>query len=147
MGEKKQHNKGVIAGMDFTVVKEKGYTFIFKPLPMFNDWNENKRFVYKVLKRAAENGCNLSKEYVERMEGSTEWSPDFVLRNVCFTHSFAKAFCKGSEPLAAIYRPARNNPTKYYHEWELFLIEMVLEINPIDYLRKFMQDGSDKETC
>ena len=48
--------------------------------------------VYKILKRAAENGCSLSKGYVERMDEPTVWHADFVIRNVCFTHSFAKAF-------------------------------------------------------
>lgn len=132
-----------IPAMDFTVVKDNGYTFHFKPNHLFNDWDDRKMFVYKVLKRAAGNGCSLSKGYIERMEEPTDWHADFVLRAVCFTHSFAKAFCKNLEPLPVPYRSPLDKQPKFYHEWEIFLQQMVLETSPIDYLRKFIEDGKE----
>jgi len=130
---KSEREVGMFGDMDFTVVKEKGYTFTFKPLPMFNDWNEKHHFVFKVLNKAAENGCSLSKEYIERMNSGSLWEADFVLRNVCFTHSFAKAFWGCGPHKIDSYREI-----VYMQEWMYHLQQMVLEENSIDYLRKFM---------
>jgi hypothetical protein len=60
--------------------------------------------------------------------------------NLLFSHDFAKAFFTGLKPKPLTGQVYDNS---YYHDVELHLMQMVICDNPIDYLRKFI-DNTEK---
>ena len=98
----------------------------------------DKEVLQKAIEIAIENGWVLrpylkprvpSIEVIDSMIKTKRYMVDV------FSHDFAKAFWDEDT------RPAylkRNETPKYNYEWEYNLMMMVLEENPIDYLRKFI---------
>jgi hypothetical protein len=86
----------------------------------------NTEIIKKAIEKAVSNGYEVPIFF--NIEAS--WADLlFVSRKIYFSHNFAKAFWGEDEYYI---------PTGKIKVWQYNLQEMVLEENPIDYLRKFI---------
>ena len=103
----------------------------------------DKEVLIKAMKIANKNGCNISKGYIKRIQYCKgTWDAYFVSRVVCFTHSFAKAFFGNENSDIPTIKKLDIGHYMFddQENWSAHLQQMVLESNPIDYLRKFIKD-------
>jgi hypothetical protein len=108
---------------------------------------EDKEVLQKAIEIAIENGMKIvyyNKSFVFSDEiGQNSNYEEYENRidlSIVFSHDFAKAFFKNIKPkplTGQVYN------TSYYHDFELHLMQMVICDNPIDYLRKFI-DNTEK---
>ena len=112
----------------------------------------DREIIKKAIEKAVSNGYKVP-TFIDIEASWAEFL--FVSRKIYFSHDFAKAFF-GEEPFEGFktfhdgngnritYRPCYemlDNPSKAKRDdaaWKAHLQQMVLEENPIDYLRKFI---------
>jgi len=70
----------------------------------------------------------------------------FQVFKLCFSHDFAKAFWgeKHSGHQNLVRKGIGNYITSPINDWQHHLQQMIIEENPINYLRKFIEDGKQK---
>ena len=99
----------------------------------------DKEVLIKALEKTAQSS-GFCAAYLGRINSDAECSITMVAKVILFDHSFAKAFW-GSECTDTGLLYDGGAPGEAYTEfkdaWEHHLQQMVLEENPIDYIRKF----------
>jgi len=109
----------------------------------------DKEILQKAIEIAIDNGYDWSEDSLldpkyEVREGRIHGkiTSCIVLANdIIFSHDFAKAFWKDEQLFGHIALPKGSaTATRLSHSWEYNLQQMVLEENPIDYLRKFIEN-------
>jgi hypothetical protein len=96
----------------------------------------DKEVLQKAIEIATENG--YKEPFVFGM-GSDFSLDKFQLFKLYFSHDFAKAFWLEDNRLPILKRPYTPN---FNRDFEYHLMMMVLEPNPIDYLRKFIKSDA-----
>lgn len=109
----------------------------------------DKEVLQKAIEIAIENG--YLKGYIgdwnilPRSDGSLQFENFGTItqsiERVIFSHDFAKAFWLEDNRLPILKRPYTPN---FNRDFEYHLMMMVLESNPIDYLRKFIVQETKK---
>ena len=98
----------------------------------------DKELLKKAIEIAIENGYKLPSVFGM---GEPYDSDRFLIFKSYFSHGFAKAFWKDEQLFGHIALPKGSaTATRLSHSWEYNLQQMVLEENPIDYLRKFIEN-------
>ena len=98
----------------------------------------DKEVLQKAIEIAMENGYKEPFMYGMCSDFSLD---KFQVFKLYFSHDFARAFFKYKEPTKLIGQIYKKS---YYHDFELHLMKMVIEENPIDYLRKFIAQETKK---
>lgn len=65
---------------------------------------------------------------------------------IIFSHDFAEAFFPKEIAKMTWYEELKPYSFEDVESWKVHLMKMVLEENPIDYLRKFIKDEKTNET-
>ncbi len=99
----------------------------------------DREVLYTVIETASKES-KFCENYLGRINSGSEWHASTIVRQVCFTHMFAKAFWGWEE--IKIPPPPKGERRAYVVacDWKYHLRQMVMEENPIDYLRKFVED-------
>ena len=91
----------------------------------------------KAIEKAVKNGWNGKTRYCLYRKMDKNWIEPWMVYDMIFSHDFAKAFF----PNGMRYRKVKF-PFGFYkgtvHEWQYHLQQMVLEKDPIKYLKKFV---------
>ena len=106
----------------------------------------DKEVLQKAIEIAIENGWSQGFNFKEDLR--YEYNPiplEYQAMSICFSHEFAKAFWGEGENQNREFDDFGSPTYKYSDgsffkipEWQYHLQQMVLEENPIDYLRKFI---------
>ncbi len=122
----------------------------------------DKEILKKAIEIAIENGLfsntesSVLKADVSTQDHATQifltfkdWrKEEMIIRNleIIFRHDFAKAFWKNDFWAGHISTPVGENGRgmRMSHRWQYHLQQMVLEENPINYLRKFINTEKSK---
>jgi len=96
----------------------------------------DKEILKQVIQKAVDNGCGFADQYLTHIkEGKYDFNPKTVCRILCFRNDFAKAFWKW-ESMAKRESGAVDEGEQ--EAWKDHLQQMVIEENPIQYLKKFL---------
>jgi len=104
----------------------------------------DKQVLKKAIEKAEKAGSKIAREYAIQINSSKEydWEADTICKICCFSHDFAKAFFPvvTEERRKRIFESARKTRAAYIiiHDWRFHLQKMVLEKNPILYLKMFI---------
>lgn len=71
---------------------------------------------------------------------------ELEFRGFLFSHDFAEAFFPKEIAKMTWYEELKPYSFEDVESWKVHLMKMVLEENPIDYLRKFIKDEKTNET-
>jgi hypothetical protein len=98
----------------------------------------DQEILRSALEKAAENGSEIAKGYVERITapGTQDWNSEFVCRAACLTKDFAIAFW-GEDPVGL--RTYEISDPIVEGEPVTFVGTYVLEDNPVQYLEQFLK--------
>lgn len=112
----------------------------------------DKEVLQKAIWKAIQNGMDLGKPVSTSMSGDTIQDSDSITHDfkvptslsTIFSHEFAKSFwgieyttVGGCDPIDGGKFEIFKHPSEK-QKWKYHLQQMVLESNPIDYLRKFI---------
>ena len=80
----------------------------------------NEQILKKAIAKAVDNG--LDEEWLDKIDSGLAWDMTVLAYHyIIFSHDFAKAFWKGG-----------------IYEWQYYLQEMVLEEEPLKYIKTFL---------
>ena len=103
---------------------------------------KDKEVLQKAIEVAAKKGSVTASNYEIRMSQQGGYGSRVVCMMACFSHDFAKAFWgEGEKCLEPNLKRVGVGQylTEDIQSWQYHLQQMVLEDNPIDYLRKFVE--------
>ena len=97
---------------------------------------KDKEVLQKAIGIAEDNDSNYECDGYDRLTALLPLSDEIDYRGIIFSHSFAKAFW-GDKVLPYDFDWDKSPSIV---EWKYHLQQMVLEENPINYLRKFIEN-------
>ncbi len=109
---------------------------------------KDKEVLQKAIGIAEDNDSNYECDGYDRLTALLPLSDEIDYRGIIFSHSFAKAFWgEGSddEITEMVVFPTGHKEEEYVIKWMYHLQQMVLEENPIDYLRKFIDNTENRK--
>lgn len=105
---------------------------------------KDEEILKKAVGKAVGNGMEapFNVEFWDRFDMNNFWlDPGRTYFRIIFSHDFAKAFWKDAEHYCWYCGDSyctRNKDDKPLYGWQIHLIDMVLEEEPLKYLEKFL---------
>ena len=110
---------------------------------------KDKEVLQKAIGIAENNDDNYYDEYANStLNALRPVATELEFRGIVFSHNFAKAFWGegyDDEITEMVVFPTGHEEEEYVIKWMYHLQQMVLEENPIDYLRKFIDNTENRK--
>ena len=106
----------------------------------------DKEVLQRAIGIAEDNDLNYECLDYHRLTAILPVSNEVDYRGIIFSHDFAKAFFPKEMAKMVWYNELNPYSFEDCESWKVHLMKMVLCDNPIDYLRKFVDNTENSET-